>query len=234
MSFSVAQFGEVLAVVYEPWRMRGIGHGFTLAPADFGAHGVERWGRELALALGYERVELLHQVHGDVCCAVESRSGDAGKPQEGDAFAWERGGDFRGVFGVKAADCVPILGYSEECRFAIHAGWRGLAGGIIERVFERSGAARCEWVIGPCAGPVGYEVGGEVLTAIGSCAVAQPTGAGEKFELDLARTAEQIIRRLTSEARVAVIGINTVVDRRFHSHRRDGAAAGRGLGFFIV
>ncbi len=232
MSFSVVAFGDVLAAVYEPWRARGIGHGFTLLPADFGAQGADRWGRELAAALGYERVELLHQVHGDVCCEVGAQSG--GNPREGDAFAWQRGGDFRGVFGVKAADCVPILGYSEEYRFAIHAGWRGLAGGVIERVLERPGAARCEWVIGPCAGPEGYEVGSEVIAAIGSCAVAQPSGVGEKSELDLARTAERIIRRIDPEARVAVIGINTVLDRRFHSHRRDGAAAGRGVGFFVV
>lgn len=233
MSFSVQRFGAVSALTYDPWRERGIVHGFTLAPADFGGSGVERWGGEMCAALGCERLALLHQVHGDVCRELPLDRGGAGDAPEGDAFAWDRASGFDGIFGVKAADCVPILGYSNESCFAIHAGWRGLAGGVIERTLRRDGARGCEWLIGPCAGPDGYEVGPEVIGAIGSPAVARERPDG-RFELDLARTAERLIGQTNGGARVTVIPVNTVIDRRFHSHRRDGSSAGRGLGFFVV
>ncbi len=73
------------------------------------------------------------------------------------------------------ADCLPVLFAAPEARGvgAAHAGWRGLAGGVLEAtVHALCEAAACEprelvaW-LGPCIGPRQFEVGVEVLDAFG-------------------------------------------------------------------
>ena len=76
---------------------------------------------------------------------------------------------------VGAADCMPVLFALRDgsAVAAAHAGWRGLAGGVLQATLQ----ALCEgtgarpqdvqaW-LGPCIGPRQFEVGGEVLTAFG-------------------------------------------------------------------
>jgi YfiH family protein len=64
------------------------------------------------------------------------------------------------------ADCLPVLFTSEDGSSvgAAHAGWRGLAGGVLESVVEAMGVepqTLLAW-LGPCIGPTVFEVGGEV------------------------------------------------------------------------
>jgi YfiH family protein len=144
--------------------------------------------------------------------------------------------------GVVTADCVPVLIASErgDAVAAVHAGWRGLAAGIVAQsvdALRRSGcAARLVAAIGPHIGACCYEVDAPVLDALRERfgapaleATARAAGAGHAM-LDLgALTAEALHR--AGLARADVGGLSDCCTRcdpaRFHSYRRDGARAGR-------
>ncbi len=70
---------------------------------------------------------------------------------------------------VLAADCLPVALGSEDAVAMVHAGWRGLAAGVLEQgvraVRELGGEGEIAAIIGPGAGPCCYEVGPEVHTA---------------------------------------------------------------------
>jgi purine-nucleoside/S-methyl-5'-thioadenosine phosphorylase / adenosine deaminase len=118
----------------------------------------------------------------------------------------------------------------------VHAGWRGLAGGVIPRALEALGelAPGRELVaaVGPCIGPCCYEVDEPVLDAMrrrfGPAleGALSPTRPGHA-RLDLPALAREALRG--GGAAVGVVaGACTRCDAaRFHSYRRDGAAAGR-------
>jgi YfiH family protein len=128
---------------------------------------------------------------------------------------------------VLAADCMPVaLG----CRGAvamIHAGWRGLAAGVLERgvaaVRELAGPrAEIHAVIGPAAGVCCYEVGPEVHAAVGHDGA--PAGPIDLRGLARLRLLEAGV------VRVDDVAACTICDPRFFSHRREGARAGRQAG----
>ena len=137
---------------------------------------------------------------------------------------------------VITADCLPLLltsrGGDEVA--AIHAGWRGLAAGVVEATvgaMHAGAQALLAW-IGPAISQAHYEVGSDVFDAFVSdsgdvecSACFEPLG--EKYLADLAALARLRLRRLGVTA-VAGGDHCTFADRRrFHSWRRDGAAAGR-------
>jgi YfiH family protein len=113
----------------------------------------------------------LHQVHGCQVVRVSSFLA-AAEPVQADA-AWTD--EPRVACTIQVADCLPVLLAAPEGRAvaATHAGWRGLAGGVIEATLQ----ALCEgapcapqdvavW-LGPCIGPRQFEVGADVLQAFG-------------------------------------------------------------------
>ncbi len=119
----------------------------------------------------------LRQVHGtvplrlDAGCAQTLTAADA-------AWTCERGV----ACAVLVADCLPVLFALRDGRAvaAAHAGWRGLAAGVVEATLQAlcagAGAAPDDVVVwlGPCIGPRQFEVGADVLQA---CAAAE-TAAG--------------------------------------------------------
>ncbi|MHB1538595.1 MAG: laccase domain-containing protein, partial [Solirubrobacteraceae bacterium] len=115
---------------------------------------------------------------------------------------------------------------------AVHAGWRGLADGVLEEGVEAvRELAACDGgmlaLIGPCAGPCCYEVGAEVLERFAALTgVGGGVDPGAKEPIDL----RAIVRgRLLAAGVDAVAGLDlcTICDERLHSHRREGDAAGR-------
>ncbi|MEX0991910.1 MAG: polyphenol oxidase family protein [Actinomycetota bacterium] len=127
---------------------------------------------------------------------------------------------------VATADCVPvILASGAEGRIAvIHAGWRGVAAGIIEKaasLFPDRGSVVA--VIGPCAGVCHYEVGPDVALAVsagtGGGAVTQERGGS--LYLDLSATISGSLTGLGIEAEETRLCTIHEADR-FFSHRRDG------------
>ena len=146
----------------------------------------------------------------------------------------------RGVrVGVITADCVPILLAAGSAVGAVHAGWRGLAAGVIEHALaelERAepGAA-ISAAIGPCIGGCCYEVDAPVLAKLRARygalldAALTPARPGHA-RLALGALAQFALARagIAPAAIGAAARLCTRCDAaRFHSYRRDGAAAGR-------
>ena len=103
---------------------------------------------------------------------------------------------------------------------ALHAGWRGLAAGVLEegvRMLRARGAREIAAVIGPAAGACCYEVGPEVHSALGQPSTGRAT-------IDLPAIARGRLQAMgvtcAGEARMC-----TICDQRFFSHRREGARA---------
>jgi YfiH family protein len=144
--------------------------------------------------------------------------------------------------GIVTADCVPVLAAAAGggAVAAIHAGWRGLAAGVVEAAIERLArvagpGAQLVAVIGPRIGPCCYEVDEPVLSALRVRFDADleratsPTSPGHAV-LDLGGLVEQaLLRSGISRSRVASLsGVCTACDPiRFDSYRRDGDRAGR-------
>jgi polyphenol oxidase len=182
-----------------------------------------------AQALGAEPV-WLRQVHG--ARVVDAGTVPAGELPEADG-AWT---DQPGVAcAVLVADCLPVLLAARNGRAvgAAHAGWRGLAAGVVERTLEAvAHAAACEahevvaW-LGPCIGPQRFEVGSDVLAAFAGspaeCFVASPAREGRaRWMADLPGLARD--RLHAAGVRHIAGGHWCTVDGSsdFFSFRRDG------------
>ena len=165
----------------------------------------------------------LQQVHGiDV---VDAADAEPGSRADG-SFTTER----NKVCVVLTADCLPILLCDRRGTTvaALHAGWRGLAAGIVEAGIARlgvPGASLLAW-LGPAIGPTAFEVGDDVRDAF----VGADAGAAGAFTrnprarwlADLYRLAR---RRLEHHGVGAIYGgdycTHTQADL-FYSYRRDG------------
>lgn len=171
----------------------------------------------------------LHQVHGNRSLRL-SEEVIAGEPEADAAFTSQRGI----VLAILTADCLPILICADDGGeiAAIHAGWRGLATGVIESCITRLLTSRgrlMAW-LGPAIGASSYEVGDEVrLTFVGgdpgAAAAFTPTRPGH-WHCDLYTLAR---RRLTALGVEHIYGgsFDTFADPRFYSYRRDGMRSGR-------
>lgn len=166
----------------------------------------------------------LRQVHGTRVVRADAVVPDSPAEPEADAAVTARAG---AVCAVMAADCLPVLLAEERgaCVGAAHAGWRGLAGGVLEAALDAMavpGTRVLAW-LGPAIGPRAYEVGEEVRAAFlaadpGSAACFAATRPGH-WHLDLYAAAR---RRLAARgvARVSGGGFCTATDAaRFYSWR---------------
>ncbi len=139
------------------------------------------------------------------------------------------------VLAVLTADCLPVVICDKkgEQLAVVHAGWRGLANGILATAVARfQPASQLQAWLGPAIGPSRFEVGEDVLEAFVSRAADNEKcfvkgEAKGKYLADLYALA-------TSELAMAgcsdVSGGNYcthVNDTLFHSHRRDGVSSGR-------
>jgi YfiH family protein len=198
----------------------------------------------LAAALGARPV-FLRQVHGTQVAVLGPDSADGAQADAAVTAA-------KGVAcTVRVADCLPVLLAHPHAGVvaAAHAGWRGLAAGVLEQTFEsfwalaqqQQGARATKitasdtlaW-LGPAIDPRQFEVGGEVRAAFladdaGAAACFQAL-AGGKFLADLPALAR---RRLARLGLTRVYGNDgspgwcTVSNgARFHSYRRDQARFG--------
>jgi polyphenol oxidase len=135
---------------------------------------------------------------------------------------------------VTVADCLPVLFAAPGARGvgAAHAGWRGLAGGVLEATVRAlaeaagCGAADLTAWLGPCIGPRRFEVGADVLEAFGPDSAARfkpqpPPDGSPRWLADLPQLARD---RLHAAGVTQVAGGTwcTVEDpSRFFSFRRD-------------
>jgi YfiH family protein len=173
------------------------------------------------------------QVHG---ARVVSAAACADAP-EADAVIARAG---ESAVAVVTADCVPVLAAREDGRAvaAIHAGWRGLAAGVIESGIDAlrraSPGATLRAAIGPHIGACCYEIDAPVLDALRHFdaeldAAITPTRPGH-HRLDLGALARAaLVRAGVSPDRIGAFerACTSCDAERFHSYRRDGARAGR-------
>lgn len=174
--------------------------------------------RRLAAALGFapEQVVFARQVHG---------SDLLHHPREGGVV--EADGHVVGAAGlaplVFAADCLPVALRGPGGVAMVHAGWRGLAVGIVAAAAEAVEATRA--AVGPGIGPCCYEVGEEVVTAF-----ADLGDVAEGRMLDLPEVARRLLSRAGVE-QVESAGLCTSCEEElFFSHRRDAGLTGRQAG----
>lgn len=176
----------------------------------------------------------LKQVHGTQVLrfsAPRASVVDAEPEADADAAVTSTPGT---VLAILSADCLPVvLAAADGSEVATaHAGWRGLADGVIESTVQamhtRAGAL-VAW-LGPAAGPQAYEVGQDVFDAFVSrdrdATVAfSPTRRGH-WRVDLYALARMRLHAM-GVRRVHGGGLCTISDpQRFYSHRRD-ARTGR-------
>ena len=194
---------------------------------------------ELAAALGGKIVQV-KQVHGAraVLAAEAAASSLAGGAQEADALVAPSNGV---AVGVRVADCVPVLVARTDTGAvaAIHAGWRGVVGGVVPAGVELLGRGSLVAAIGPCIGACCFEVGADVADRIGfvtrraapQAGARTPAGAGDKAYVDLRAAVRAQLRALglADDAIDDVPGCTKHEPDRFHSFRRDGANSGRML-----
>jgi YfiH family protein len=187
--------------------------------------------RRLAVALGFEPEEVViaRQVHGTrliehpgpFACSFSLSSNEkeqASEPPEADGHVVRGPGLAPLVF---TADCLPVAVAGPGGLAMLHAGWRGLAGGILAAGVEAVEASSA--AIGPGIGPCCYEVGEEVLGAFADLG----DGVAEGRMLDLAEVARRLLARAGVE-RVESAGLCTSCEEElFFSHRRDAGRTGR-------
>lgn len=152
----------------------------------------------------------IDQVHG-TAVALARTTGSLGGA---DAVIAIRGGP---PVVIATADCLPVVIRSSHAVAVVHAGWRGLASGVIEAAVSslREFGDPTSASIGPHIGACCYEVGEEVVAAIGGF---ESTTRWGTRSVDLAAAAEARLSGLT----VRRFGACTYEDDRLHSYRRDG------------
>lgn len=174
-----------------------------------------------ALALPSEPVWLT-QVHGHTVASLPGR-----QPATADSAVTFTAGP---VCAVLVADCLPVLFASRSGdRIGIaHAGWRGLAAGVIEATVQALGGDPAELIawLGPSIGPEAFEVGAEVRDALVAqrpdAASAFRAGRPGKWFADLPALARQRLyacglREFHGGGRCTV-----TESAHFYSYRRDG------------
>ena len=179
-----------------------------------------------ATGCGRDRVLYGRQVHGTRVRRAAEPPGEARAVTDEDGQATALAGHPALVF---PADCLPILLAGDGAVAAVHAGWRGLSGGIVEegvRALRELGATGpLHGLVGPGARGCCYEVGEEVQAAF----AGYDARVGER-NVDLAAVA----RAKLAEAGVAEVhdvGLCTIcAPELFFSHRRDRGVTGRQAG----
>ncbi|VWC24150.1 laccase [Burkholderia arboris] len=215
------------------------GMNLGLHTGDDAAHVAANRARLLGLA-GQSSAAWLEQVHGAQIARADeviAMAPAAAAPVQADASVTDRAG---AVCVVMVADCLPVLLCDAQGRAvgAAHAGWRGLAAGIVEQTAARvaalaGGAAdTLHAYLGPAIGPQAFEVGADVRDAFLDTAPQSEhdktrlafvaiDGAPGKFLTDLYALARLRLAR-AGVAHVSGGTACTVTEHaRFYSYRRD-------------
>ena len=185
---------------------------------DFGDLADENVRRKLRAVLPADP-QWLKQVHGKRVIDLDSSS-----EREADA-SFTR--EVQTVCVVKAADCMPVLfaDVNGTAVAAAHAGWRGLASGVLEETVKAMGVPRQNIVawLGPAIGPRVYEVGEDVREAFSGYPDAFMPSRPKHWLLDLYAVAREKLKGLRS---VSGGGFCTYTDSAtFFSYRRNRTSA---------
>lgn len=167
----------------------------------------------------------LTQVHGARVLRLQAHTGSGA---EADGVVSALSGQ---VCAIQVADCLPVLFAAQDGSVvgAAHAGWRGLAAGVLESTVAALGVPPAQLLawIGPGISAANFEVGAEVREALGGAARGAAAAA---FVPNIRRRWQCDLVALTRQ-RLGALGVGTVQGGRwctfadagsFFSHRRDG------------
>jgi YfiH family protein len=179
---------------------------------------VEENRRRLCAAVGADAARLAMNRQRHTTLVHRARPGTLGEPGDG---LWS---DEPGVPMLKlTADCVPVAiaraNGSTPALAVLHAGWRGLADGIVEAGVAAVGGGRLAACVGPAVGPCCYEVGPEVSGRF------DPDLTRGRL-LDLWSATERALRRAGVEQVERVDLCTRCKPDLFFSHRRQGKPRG--------
>ncbi len=174
----------------------------------------------------------LTQVHGTAVVLIDAANVTdlVAHPPQADA-AVTHAPDI--VLAIRTADCLPVLlaDRAGSVLAVAHAGWRGLAAGVLEATLAAMPVPRAEVVawFGPGIGPAAFEVGRDVYDAYcaadagaAACFVTQRADRGaEKWHADLGALARRRLLALGVRDVSAYAGCTFADADRFYSHRRD-------------
>lgn len=223
-----AFFGRRGGVSEGPFATANMG----LRSGDTASHVRENRARAArVLGVPPDRLLTARQVHGAVCAIVEEIWPYEAAP-EADALFCDRPGI---AIGVTTADCAPVLLLDPVGRrvAAVHAGWRGLLGGVIEATLEcffARGSRPADLVaaVGPCIAQASYEVGPEFECAFIDADPAarcffRPKAGSDRLLFDLAGCVAHRLRAGGLPAsRIEVLQHDTCREEAdFFSHRRN-------------
>lgn len=177
----------------------------------------------------------LKQVHSNR--AIEAKEDGI----EGDALVTQATNQF---LCVKTADCVPLLVHDpvHKAIAAIHAGWRGLAAGIIENTLNLlrknydSHAGDLKIAIGPAICQPCFEIGPEVAERFQKKfqdKAPLERGEGDRFHLDLIEGCKRVLKQAgTQNSHIETIGLCTACRTDLlYSYRKEGPQTGRLIAF---
>jgi YfiH family protein len=205
---------------------------------SFGAgdgHTAKQERAALETALEPLHVTWLELEHGGRCVLA---SGETNAPIRADAALVTQEGQ---AVALTTADCLPVVITDKRWRIAAlaHAGWRGLAAGVIHETLlalqeQGSRLEDCQAWIGPCIHAADYEVGAEVRDALILSPYIDVGHFVEVAAVDgVAHYLADLPAMATSELNahgirdVRCFPVSTRGSRELHSVRRDGQAAGR-------
>jgi polyphenol oxidase len=180
-----------------------------------------------ALEIDPARATMARQQHGAVAqrAAATGLFSDSSAYPECDAFWSEEPG--LGMMLV-TADCLPIaIARTEGERpglALVHAGWRGLLGGVIESVARALGRGRTKAVLGPAIGPCCFEVSDEVAANFRRRFGRQVIN-GRKVNIWLAAETALAAAGCSGAERIEIC--TSCHPELFFSHRRDQGQTGR-------
>ncbi len=169
----------------------------------------------------------LAQVHGSDVATVDTSAPSS--PPRADA-AITREPDV--VLAARVADCMPVLFADRDASVVAvaHAGWRGLAAGVLENTIAAMGCipARIVAWLGPAIGPRAFEVGSDVYDAFVAQDASARTAFAPRSHGKWLADLEALARMRLARAGVHTIdggGFCTFSERaRFFSYRRDGTS----------
>lgn len=238
-----ARFGQPLPRLELRWDEHPMLTGMTMRELDFGrgktAAGAAQSAFEAWAGSRFHSVVKASQIHG-----TELFRADAVAP--GTVHVEARDGLLVNTTGilltVSVADCVPALVYAPSggAIALVHAGWRGIAGGILTAAVTALGdeygvqPSECMAYWGPAIGPCCYPVGDEVVESIRAAGLGWDTecwlaGGRDDLRVDLraALTCQAVSVGLFRSSIVSSSDCTCCDPERFHSYRRDGANSGR-------
>lgn len=151
------------------------------------------------------------QVHGVEIVSLETLPAEA----DGMMVSWN---ELNQPLAIKTADCMPIVFEGEKGVVFLHAGWKGLAGGILKRP-EIALINPQRVLIGPSIHACCFEVSPDFKQNFNSSPFFKHSDG--KLYFDLQAEAARLLKNEFPDLSVTIAPVCTCCDLKFHSHRRD-------------